>query len=175
MIGGLSVDAGDKCGPVRAPEANGHTDSLPRDYAWANTGLKSQSDEVAAMSYRYAPIICAFALIGVSAFTASAQSDNTKANAPGRSPSTTTADQQKNDAADVRITQNVRRAVMQDKSLSTYAHNIKIVTAGGHVTLKGPVRTEREKTTIEAKAVQIAGADNVANEMTVVPVKPAKQ
>jgi len=122
--------------------------------------------------------MCAFALTGAGAFTAStalAQSDNTKANAPARSPSTTTADQQKNDAADVHITQNVRRAVMQDKSLSTYAHNVKIITADGHVTLKGPVRTEEEKTSIEAKAAQIAGADHVANEMTVVPVKSAKK
>ena len=130
------------------------------------------------MSHRYAALMCAFALTGAGAFTAStalAQSDNTKANAPARSPSTTTADQQKNDAADVHITQNVRRAVMQDKSLSTYAHNVKIITADGHVTLKGPVRTEEEKTSIEAKAAQIAGADHVANEMTVVPVKPAKK
>jgi hyperosmotically inducible protein len=130
------------------------------------------------MSHRYAPVICAFALAGGFAFSgagALAQGDNTRANAPGQSPSTTTADQQKNDAADVRITQSVRRAVTQDKSLSTYAHNVKIITAAGHVTLKGPVRTEQEKASIEAKAAQIAGADNVANEMTVVPVKPSKQ
>jgi osmotically-inducible protein OsmY len=58
---------------------------------------------------------------------------------------------------------------MQDKSISTYAHNIKIVTRDGKVTLKGPVRTEEEKASIETKAAAVAGADNVTNGLTVAP------
>jgi len=56
---------------------------------------------------------------------------------------------------------------MDDKNLSTYAHNVKIITRDGTVTLKGPVRTNDEKSAIEAKAVEIAGAANVKSEITV--------
>ena len=58
---------------------------------------------------------------------------------------------------------------MQDKSLSTYAHNIKVITQDGKVTLKGPVRTDDEKSTVVAKATQVAGQGNVNDELTVVP------
>jgi hyperosmotically inducible periplasmic protein len=58
---------------------------------------------------------------------------------------------------------------MDDKDLSTYAHNIKIVTRNGKVTLKGPVRSEEEKKAIEAKATQVAGAGNVSNSISVKP------
>ena len=58
---------------------------------------------------------------------------------------------------------------MDDKSLSTYAHNVKIVAHGGTVTLKGPVRTEEEKKTVEAKATEVAGAGKVTNNISVVP------
>jgi hyperosmotically inducible protein len=56
-----------------------------------------------------------------------------------------TADQQKENARDRELTQNIRRALMQDKTLSSYAHNVKVIAQGGQVTLKGPVRTEEEK------------------------------
>ena len=61
----------------------------------------------------------------------------------------------------------IRRAVVADKSLSTYAHNIKIISEGGKVTLKGPVHTEDEKKAVEAKATEVAGVGNVTNEITV--------
>jgi hyperosmotically inducible protein len=61
----------------------------------------------------------------------------------------------------------IRRAVVADKSLSTYAHNVKIISESGKVTLKGPVHTEDEKKAIEAKATEVAGAGNVTNEITV--------
>ena len=61
---------------------------------------------------------------------------------------------------------------MDDKSLSTYAHNVKMISQNGKVTLKGPVRSEEEKQTIEQKATEVAGAGNVTNEIT---VKPEKQ
>ena len=79
-----------------------------------------------------------------------------------------TADQQKENTADRELTRQVRRALMQDKSLSTYAHNVKIVAQNGTVTLKGPVKSEEEKTTIEQGAAQAAGgADKVHSELQV--------
>ena len=70
--------------------------------------------------------------------------------------------------------QKIRRAVVEDKSLSTYAHNVKIIAQDGKVTLKGPVRSEDEKQAIEQKAKDVAGADNVVNEITIKPGKTDK-
>ncbi len=57
---------------------------------------------------------------------------------------------------------------MADKSLSTYAHNVKIITQDGQVTLKGPVHSEEEKTAIASKAAEAAGGqDKVTNQITV--------
>ncbi len=78
-----------------------------------------------------------------------------------------TADNQKENTQDREITQKIRQSIMKDKSLSTYAHNVKIITQDGRVTLKGPVQSEDEKQTIASKAADIAGADNVKNKLTV--------
>ena len=97
--------------------------------------------------------------------------DNTKTNKGDASKGATTADQQKSNPSDRAITQKSRAEVMKDKSLSTYAHNVKIVTQDGKVTLKGPVRTEDEKASIAQKAAAIAGESNVTNEIEVAPPK----
>jgi hyperosmotically inducible protein len=97
--------------------------------------------------------------------------DNTKTNQGDASKNAKTADQQKMNPADRETTKKVRSALMDDKSLSTYAHNIKIITTDGMVTLKGPVRSEDEKSAIEAKARQIAGDSNVTSNLTVAPPK----
>jgi hyperosmotically inducible protein len=97
--------------------------------------------------------------------------DNTKTNQGDESKNAKTADQQKMNPADRETTKKIRSAVMSDKSLSTYAHNIKIITTDGMVTLKGPVRSEDEKSAIEAKAREIAGNSNVTNNLTVAPPK----
>jgi osmotically-inducible protein OsmY len=60
---------------------------------------------------------------------------------------------------------------MDDRSLSTYAHNVKIISQDGKVTLKGPVRSQEEKQTLERKAREVAGERNVVNELTVKPKK----
>ena len=60
---------------------------------------------------------------------------------------------------------------MKDKSLSTYAHNVKIIAQDGKVALKGPVRSEDERTNIASKAAAVAGDSNVTNELTVAPPK----
>ncbi len=94
--------------------------------------------------------------------------DNTKQNKDQSSP---TADQQKINPSDRAITQKIRKAVHADASLSTYAHNIKIITQDGKVTLRGPVRSEEEKSNVEAKAVTIAGKENVTDRLEVAPPK----
>lgn len=101
--------------------------------------------------------------------------DNTKVNKADRAKGAVTADQQKENAADRDLTKKIRQAVVGDKSLSTYAHNVKIVTQNGQVTLKGPVRSEQEKTAVEAKATEIAGAGKVTNEITVAPADAPKK
>jgi hyperosmotically inducible protein len=67
------------------------------------------------------------------------------------------------------MTRKIRRALTQDKSLSTYGHNVKIVTQNGVVMLKGSVRSEVEKKAIEAKATEIAGDNNVTCNLDVKP------
>jgi hyperosmotically inducible periplasmic protein len=101
--------------------------------------------------------------------------DNTKVNQRDRAPDAVTADQQKENTSDRETTQKVRRALVEDKTLSTYAHNVKVVTQDGRVTLKGPVRTEDEKKAVEAKATEVAGAGRVTNQLTIAPEKGSKK
>lgn len=100
--------------------------------------------------------------------------DNTKMNKEVRDNKEVTADQQKEKDTDRKMTQKIRRSVVKDKSLSTYAHNVKIITQGGMVTLKGPVRSEQEKEAIEKAAAQVAGKGKVTNELTVKPEEKSK-
>lgn len=86
-----------------------------------------------------------------------------------RNGDATTAQQQKENPSDRELTQHVRKAIIQGKALSTYAHNVKIISQNGTVTLKGPVRSEDEKRAIDAKAAEVAGRDKVVDELTVVP------
>ena len=78
-----------------------------------------------------------------------------------------TAAQQSNSQTDVALTREIRRAVVKDQSLSMLAHNVKIVSVNGSVTLLGPVKTEAEKDAIASKAQAIAGADKVHNQLEV--------
>jgi hyperosmotically inducible periplasmic protein len=93
--------------------------------------------------------------------------DNTRVNKRDESKQQPTADQQKENSSDREITRKIRRSIVKDKSLSTYAHNIKIITQNGAVTLKGPVRTAEEKKAVEAKAVTVAGEAKVKSEIQV--------
>jgi len=95
--------------------------------------------------------------------------DNTKVNERDRSKNEPTADQQKENRSDRDITQQIRQSIMKDKSLSTYAHNVKIITQNGQVTLKGPVRSDEEKKTVEAKATEVAGENKVNSELDIKP------
>jgi osmotically-inducible protein OsmY len=95
--------------------------------------------------------------------------DNTKTNQQDRNANSPTADRQGNAKSDIDITKQIRHAIADDKALSTYAHNVKVVTREGQVILRGPVRSADEKRAIEAKAGEIAGESNVASQLTVKP------
>jgi hyperosmotically inducible protein len=110
-------------------------------------------------------------ILSAPSLIAQTPADNTKVNSGDRAPGAVTADQQKDNASDRMITQKIRQSLMRDKGLSSYAHNVKVIAQDGHVTLKGPVRTDEEKQTVAAKAVEIAGATHVTNEITIVPLK----
>ena len=116
-------------------------------------------------------LLTTLTVAGSLALMTAQQPDNTKVN-KGEQP---TADQAKNNASDRDIMQNIRKAIVGDSSLSTYAHNVKIISKSGKVTLKGPVRSEDEKKSVESKAVEVAGAGNVTNELTVKPDKNANK
>jgi hyperosmotically inducible protein len=95
--------------------------------------------------------------------TAQTAPDNSKQN----KNQTQTADTQTNAKSDRLITQKIRKAIMADKTLSTYAHNVKIVTVNGAVTLKGPVQSEEEKQKVASEAANAVSADKITNEITV--------
>ena len=114
-------------------------------------------------------------LVPMPSTAAQAPADNTKVNKRDRAKGEATADQQKENPGDREITQKIRRALMDDKTLSTYAHNVKVIAQDGQVTLKGPVRTEEEKKSIEAKATEVAGAGRVTNQISIAPSKDSKK
>ena len=99
-----------------------------------------------------------------------AMPDNTKNN---QSPSNRnqTAEQQRNNSTDMDLTRRIRQSVTDDKNLSTYAHNVKIVTANGRVTLNGVVRTDDEKAEIASKAASVVGKEHVVNDIKVAPAR----
>jgi len=87
-----------------------------------------------------------------------------QANQPPQTASTATQDK-----ADRELARQIRKAIVSDKSLSTQAHNVKILTKDGTVTLKGQVKTDEEKKAVEDKASTVAGTGKVTSELTVGP------
>ena len=112
-------------------------------------------------------------LLSVSVFTLSAiaqetpAADNTKKNQRDRSGETKTSGDQSNKPEDVKITAAIRRAVVEDNSLSATAKNVKIITADGAVTLRGPVQNEAEKAKIAELAQSAAGNAKIDNQLEV--------
>src|SRR4026207_433941 len=112
-------------------------------------------------------------LLCVSVFTLSAiaqdtaAADNTKKNERDRSGETTTSGDQSNSQQDVKITAAIRRAVVGDHSLSATAKNVKIITANGLVTLRGPVKNDAEKARIAELAQSAAGNAKINNQLEV--------
>ena len=99
--------------------------------------------------------------------SAAVEPDNSGRNVRDRNDATKTPGDQSENEADRTITQNIRKALTDDDSLSTNAKNVKIITNDGTVTLRGPVKSEKEKSDIEAKAKQVAGVKRVDNQLEV--------
>jgi len=89
--------------------------------------------------------------------------DNTKKNATEQK----TAEEQGGSATDREMTKNIRREMVKNDSLSSMAKNTKVITVGGNVTLRGPVHSEEEKTTIASIAEKIAGKGKVTNHLEI--------
>jgi len=116
----------------------------------------------------YGPLILAGVLSLVAPTFAQDQTTPAPDNTAKNKNQKVTADQQTNAAADRDLTAQIRKSIVADKSLSTYAHNVKIITVNGMVTLKGPVKSDAEKQTIADLAVKAAGGqDKVTNNITV--------
>jgi hyperosmotically inducible periplasmic protein len=154
--------------------------AAPRGRLVAHSGIRYLKKEECMHQHRGRQAVAAFAVASallIPAFSAGAQTppaDNTKVNKRDRAKDAATADQQKENPTDREITQKIRSALMDDKSLSTYAHNVKVIAQDGRVTLKGPVRTEDEKKTVEAKATEVVGAGRVTNQISIAPAKTSK-
>jgi hyperosmotically inducible periplasmic protein len=109
-----------------------------------------------------------FSLIANGQTTASPPAaDNTARNERDRSGETKTADDQSNSSEDIKTTAAIRHAVVKDGSLSMMAKNVKIITANGVVTLRGPVKTQEEKARITRLAKSNAKASKIVNQLEV--------
>ena len=95
--------------------------------------------------------------------------DNTKANEAVRAGAVPAADQASNAKTDVQLAADIRKAIVADKQLSTYAKNVKVVVRDGSVRLAGPVRSNDEKVEVERLATEHAGVANVSSDITVAP------
>ncbi|MDP9082276.1 MAG: BON domain-containing protein [Pseudomonadota bacterium] len=129
------------------------------------------------MKKHFLKVVLATSVFSLAAANALSQSsppgavpaDNAKSNKLDPTNTAASADTQKDNSSDRTVTQRIRQKVMADKSLSTYAHNVKIVSVNGTVTLNGVVRSEQEKSTIAAQAASVAGENHVVNELKVTP------
>lgn len=90
--------------------------------------------------------------------------DNTKRN---DNPGGLTAEDQSETAVDRAVTADIRKAILKLDGMSINGQNVKIITRGGTVTLKGPVASAEEKGAIERAALAVAGVKSVVNELEV--------
>jgi hyperosmotically inducible protein len=141
--------------------------------SWSKEGRASRtcnSKEDISMCIQRSFLTIAFsaALMAVTVPVKAQAPDNTATNKRDRDAGEATADRQKENRGDRELTRNIRRSIMADKSLSSYAHNVKIISQNGTVTLKGPVKSEAEKSSVVAKAVAVVGsADKVTDQVSV--------
>ena len=111
--------------------------------------------------------LSALSLAAFAADNEKAKPDNTATNERDRSGKTQTSGDQSNSSADLKITQDIRRALMKDRELSTTAKNIKVVTANGQVTLRGPVKSAQEKAKVDQIARSAAGGAQIEDQLEV--------
>jgi hyperosmotically inducible periplasmic protein len=132
-----------------------HVSTLSPDWA-ASTKMKRTTLSLVCVSV--------FALSAVAQET---NPDNSARNERDRSGETKTSGDQSNSSADTKITADIRRAIVKDSSLTMTAKNVKIITAGGVVTLRGPVTSAEEKTKIEQLAAAAASGTRIDNQLEI--------
>jgi len=115
--------------------------------------------------------LCCFATVMCLSVAMAQAPDNTKVNKRDDVKEAVTAGTQSNSKVDLDITRKIRRQVTDNKTMSTYAQNIKIISRDGAVTLRGPVKTQDEKQAIEAIAKTVAGDQKVDNQLEIAPPK----
>jgi len=103
----------------------------------------------------------------VSSDVSSVPPNNSGKNVRDRGSGSITPFSQSNNRSDIEMTRQIRRALVADKSLSTTARNVKVITIDGTVTLRGPVNSEYEKTVVANKAQQVAGAGHVNDQLEI--------
>ena len=111
--------------------------------------------------------LSAFSLAALAADEKKVNPDNTAKNERDRSGETKTSGDQSNSSADLKTTQAIRQALMKDPELSATAKNIKVITANGEVTLRGPVKTAQEKAKIDHIAKSAAGGARIEDQLEV--------
>jgi osmotically-inducible protein OsmY len=111
--------------------------------------------------------LSAVSLTALAADDKNVNPDNTAKNERDRSGETQTSGDQSNSPADLKITQAIRQALMKDSELSMTAKNIKVITANGQVTLRGPVKTAQEKAKIDQLAKSAAGGAHIDDQLDV--------
>jgi len=96
-----------------------------------------------------------------------APADNTKVNERDRNTAALTPGDQGENEVDRTITQKVRQGVMKNDALSMTAKNVKIITVSSVVTLRGPVKSDKEKADIAAIATGTDGVKRVDNQLEI--------
>ena len=117
--------------------------------------------------HRYLAAGCLLATVAGCAEKPSTTPDNTAVNQRDQSGNTMTPIDQNENQADIDRTAEIRKQVVANSALSTNAHNVKIITQGGKVTLRGPVDSAAERDDIVRIATSVAGATNVDNQLEV--------
>jgi len=133
---------------------------IPTFYNFNLKGLMKRN--LLAIAY-----LSAFTLAALAADDKKTEPDNTAINERDRSGDAKTSGDQSNSSADLKITQAIRQALMKEPSLSTTAKNIKVITADGHVTVRGPVKTTQEKAKIDQLARSAAGGAQIDDQLEV--------
>jgi Flp pilus assembly secretin CpaC len=134
--------------------------------AISNTGTQTKTKGFMKGIILALACLSAFSLAAL-AGNEKAEPDNTAINERDRSGETKTSGDQSNSSADLKTTQAIRQALMKDGELSMTAKNIKVITANGHVTLRGPVKTAQEKAKIDQLAKSAAGGAQIDNQLDV--------
>ena len=136
--------------------------------AISNTGtLQTQTKGLMKRTLLALTCLSAFSLAALAADNKKAEPDNTATNERDRSGETKTSGDQSNSSADLKITQDIRRALMKDSELSTTAKNIKITADNGQFTLCGPVKNAQEKAKIDQLARSAAGGAKIDDQLDV--------